>query len=150
MGTRALPAADWLVRDDLARTEIALRRRLLAEQREHVLACRAFAEEAATETGRLMDDWLVAHGLPPADPAEPDPLGRRLARLRAAGRRPNLNLLGEAILGWEEAGNRTAAVEELLRRPDVMEGVPEMLDSVQVEATFPDGTKLVTLHQPIR
>jgi RHH-type proline utilization regulon transcriptional repressor/proline dehydrogenase/delta 1-pyrroline-5-carboxylate dehydrogenase len=52
-------------------------------------------------------------------PAEPAPLGRRLARLRAAGRRPNLNLLGEAILGWEEAGNRTAAVEELLRRPDV-------------------------------
>src|SRR4051812_19393672 len=37
----------------------------------------------------------------------------------------------------------------LLRRDDVMEGVPEMLDEVQVEATFPDGTKLVTLHQPI-
>jgi urease gamma subunit len=31
-----------------------------------------------------------------------------------------------------------------------MAGVPEMLDSVQVEATFPDGTKLVTLHSPIR
>jgi urease subunit gamma len=31
-----------------------------------------------------------------------------------------------------------------------MPGVPEMLDSVQVEATFPDGTKLVTLHRPIR
>ena len=37
----------------------------------------------------------------------------------------------------------------VLRRDDVMEGVPEMLDEVQVEATFPDGTKLVTLHQPI-
>jgi urease subunit gamma len=36
-----------------------------------------------------------------------------------------------------------------LSRDDVMDGVPEMLDSVQVEATFPDGTKLVTLHQPI-
>lgn len=43
-----------------------------------------------------------------------------------------------------------SAGREVLRRPDVMEGVPEMLDSVQVEATFPDGTKLVTLHQPIR
>ena len=37
----------------------------------------------------------------------------------------------------------------ILRRDDVMEGVPEMIDEVQVEATFPDGTKLVTLHQPI-
>lgn len=38
----------------------------------------------------------------------------------------------------------------LLRRADVMEGVPEMVHEVQVEATFPDGTKLVTVHQPIR
>jgi urease subunit gamma len=37
----------------------------------------------------------------------------------------------------------------VLTRADVMEGVPEMLDSVQVEATFPDGTKLVTVHRPI-
>jgi RHH-type proline utilization regulon transcriptional repressor/proline dehydrogenase/delta 1-pyrroline-5-carboxylate dehydrogenase len=52
-------------------------------------------------------------------PAEPAPLGRRLSRLWAAGRRPNLNLLGEAILGWQEAERRTAAVDELLRRDDV-------------------------------
>jgi RHH-type proline utilization regulon transcriptional repressor/proline dehydrogenase/delta 1-pyrroline-5-carboxylate dehydrogenase len=52
-------------------------------------------------------------------PAEPGALGRRLARLRAAERRPNLNLIGEAILGWYEAESRTAAVEALLRRPDV-------------------------------
>jgi len=38
----------------------------------------------------------------------------------------------------------------LLTRADVMEGVPEMLDEVQVEATFPDGTKLVTVHNPIQ
>lgn len=38
---------------------------------------------------------------------------------------------------------------QLLKRADVMEGVPEMIDEVQVEATFPDGTKLVTVHQPI-
>lgn len=38
----------------------------------------------------------------------------------------------------------------LLTRDDVMEGVPEMIHSVQVEGTFPDGTKLVTVHDPIR
>ena len=38
----------------------------------------------------------------------------------------------------------------ILKRNDVMEGVPEMVQEVQVEATFPDGTKLVTVHQPIR
>jgi urease subunit gamma len=37
----------------------------------------------------------------------------------------------------------------LLTREDVMEGVPEMIPDIQVEATFPDGTKLVTVHQPI-
>jgi urease subunit gamma len=37
----------------------------------------------------------------------------------------------------------------ILTRDDVMEGVPEMVEEVQVEATFPDGTKLVTVHQPI-
>lgn len=38
----------------------------------------------------------------------------------------------------------------LLTRDDVMEGIPELIPEVQVEATFPDGTKLVTVHQPIR
>jgi urease gamma subunit len=38
----------------------------------------------------------------------------------------------------------------ILARSDVMEGVPEMLEEVQVEGTFPDGTKLVTIHHPIR
>ena len=38
----------------------------------------------------------------------------------------------------------------ILGRGDVMEGVPEMIDEVQVEGTFPDGTKLVTIHHPIR
>ncbi len=38
----------------------------------------------------------------------------------------------------------------LLKRGEVMEGVPEMIHDVQVEATFPDGTKLVTVHHPIR
>ena len=38
----------------------------------------------------------------------------------------------------------------LLTRDDVMDGVPEMIPDIQVEATFPDGTKLVTVHEPIR
>ena len=38
----------------------------------------------------------------------------------------------------------------ILKRADVMEGVPEMIQEVQAEATFPDGTKLVTVHNPIR
>ena len=38
----------------------------------------------------------------------------------------------------------------VLTRDDVMDGVPEMIDEIQVEGTFPDGTKLVTVHRPIR
>ena len=38
---------------------------------------------------------------------------------------------------------------QLLKRADVMDGIPEMIHEVQVEGTFPDGTKLVTVHQPI-
>ena len=43
-----------------------------------------------------------------------------------------------------------AAGAEVIRREQVMEGVAEMIHEVQVEATFPDGTKLVTVHAPIR
>jgi urease subunit gamma len=39
---------------------------------------------------------------------------------------------------------------QVLRRAQVMDGIPEMIHDVQVEATFPDGTKLVTVHEPIR
>ncbi|ACU58969.1 urease subunit gamma [Chitinophaga pinensis] len=38
----------------------------------------------------------------------------------------------------------------ILSREDVMEGIPEMIDEIQIEATFPDGSKLVTVHHPIR
>jgi urease subunit gamma len=51
---------------------------------------------------------------------------------------------GRTVADLMDAGCR------VLTRDDVMEGVPEMLDEVQMEATFPDGTKLVTLHEPIR
>lgn len=50
---------------------------------------------------------------------------------------------GRSVADLMEAGRR------VLSREEVMEGVPEMIPEVQVEATFPDGTKLVTLHHPI-
>ena len=50
---------------------------------------------------------------------------------------------GRTVVDLMQAGR------EVLAREDVMEGVPEMLTEVQVEATFPDGHKLVTLHDPI-
>ncbi len=42
------------------------------------------------------------------------------------------------------------AGQQVLSREDVLDGVPEMIGSVQVEATFPDGTKLVTVHRPVQ
>jgi urease gamma subunit len=42
-----------------------------------------------------------------------------------------------------------SSARTVLTREDVLPGVPEMIESVQVEATFPDGTKLVTVHEPI-
>lgn len=50
---------------------------------------------------------------------------------------------GRRVADLMDAGGK------VLTRADVMEGVPEMLKEVQVEATFPDGTKLVTVHEPI-
>ena len=50
---------------------------------------------------------------------------------------------GRTVADLMEAGRR------VLTRDDVLDGVPEMLAEVQVEATFPDGTKLVTVHRPI-
>jgi urease subunit gamma len=50
---------------------------------------------------------------------------------------------GRSVADLQEAGRH------VLGRDDVMDGVPEMLGEVQVEATFPDGTKLVTVHHPI-
>ena len=43
-----------------------------------------------------------------------------------------------------------SAGRQVLTRDDVLDGIPEMVTSVQVEATFPDGTKLVTVHEPIQ
>lgn len=62
-------------------------------------------------------------------------------------------LITSAILEGARDGRTVAEMmaygTTLLKREQVMEGVPEMIHEVQVEATFPDGTKLVTVHQPI-
>ncbi|HAA27492.1 MAG TPA: urease subunit gamma [Cyanobacteria bacterium UBA8553] len=62
--------------------------------------------------------------------------------------------ISAAILEGAREGRNVAELMSygttLLTRDDVMEGVPEMVHEVQVEATFPDGTKLVTVHDPIR
>lgn len=62
-------------------------------------------------------------------------------------------LIASALLEGARDGLTVAELmrygRTVLTRDDVMEGVPEMIPDVQVEATFPDGTKLVTVHQPI-
>lgn len=62
-------------------------------------------------------------------------------------------LISAAILEGARDGKTVAELMDygrtILSRADVMEGVPEMVTEVQVEATFPDGTKLVTVHNPI-
>jgi urease subunit gamma len=62
--------------------------------------------------------------------------------------------ISAAILEGAREGRTVAELMSygttLLGRDDVMEGIPEMIHDVQVEATFPDGTKLVTVHDPIR
>ncbi|AXS74422.1 Urease subunit gamma [Pseudomonas aeruginosa] len=62
-------------------------------------------------------------------------------------------LISAALLEGARDGRSVAELMHygttLLSREQVMEGVPEMIPDIQVEATFPDGTKLVTVHQPI-
>ncbi|MDX2645722.1 urease subunit gamma [Streptomyces sp. NBC_00510] len=78
-------------------------------------------------------------------------------RRRARGLRLNhpeaIALITSHLLEGARDGRSVAELmasgRKVLTRDDVMEGVPEMIHDVQVEATFPDGTKLVTVHEPI-
>lgn len=78
---------------------------------------------------------------------------RRLARGVKLNYPEAVAYISAAILEGARDGRTVAelmdAGRHLLTRDQVMEGIPEMLPEVQVEATFPDGTKLVTVHQPI-
>ena len=78
-------------------------------------------------------------------------------RRRARGLKLNypeaVALISAAIMEGARDGRNVAALMSdgklVLTRADVMDGVAEMIPDIQVEATFPDGTKLVTVHQPI-
>ncbi len=78
-------------------------------------------------------------------------------RRRARGLKLNypeaVALITAAIMEGARDGKTVAELmsegTQILSRADVMDGVPEMIPDIQVEATFPDGTKLVTVHQPI-
>ena len=78
-------------------------------------------------------------------------------RRRARGLKLNVQeataLISAAIMEGARDGKTVAQLmsegKQVLVRADVMEGVPEIVSEIQVEATFPDGTKLVTVHQPI-
>jgi urease subunit gamma len=78
---------------------------------------------------------------------------RRLNRGLRLNHPESVALITEHVLEGARDGRTVAELMEsgrtVLRRDQVLDGVPELIDSVQVEATFPDGTKLVTVHHPI-
>jgi len=78
---------------------------------------------------------------------------RRKARGLKLNYPESVALISAAIMEGAREGRSVSELmgwgATLLSRQDVMEGVPEMIPDIQVEATFPDGTKLVTVHNPI-
>ena len=97
----------------------------------------ARSDEAAPST--LLARWLAS--APPeevsAEQEPPKPSGSAAEVL-------------EGIRDGRSVSDLMAWGVTILARDDVMDGIPEMLEEVQVEGTFPDGTKLVTIHRPIR
>jgi urease subunit gamma len=79
---------------------------------------------------------------------------RRQARGLKLNVPESIAMISAAIMEGARDGKTVAelmsAGRSILSRADVMEGVAEMIPDIQVEATFPDGTKLVTVHQPIQ
>ncbi|MDQ5855217.1 MAG: urease subunit gamma [Actinomycetota bacterium] len=84
--------------------------------------------------------------------------GQLARERRARGLRLNYPEAVALITSWvlerardgRSVADLMAGGQRVLSRDDVLDGVPEMISSVQVEATFPDGTKLVTVHQPVQ
>ena len=79
---------------------------------------------------------------------------RRLARGVKLNYPESVALITDSVLEGARDGKSVAELMseggKILTRDQVMEGISEMIHEVQVEATFPDGTKLVTLHSPVR
>ncbi len=79
---------------------------------------------------------------------------RRLERGVKLNHPEAVAIISDFILEGARDGRTVAelmqAGAQVLRRDQVMPGIPEMIHDIQVEATFPDGTKLVTVHEPIR
>ena len=79
---------------------------------------------------------------------------KRLARGVKLNHPEAIALITDAVVEGARDGRSVAdmmeAGAEIIAREDCMDGIPEMIPEVQVEATFPDGTKLVTVHNPIR
>ena len=79
---------------------------------------------------------------------------KRLARGVKLNHPEAIALITEAVVEGARDGRSVADMMEagakVITRDDCMAGIPEMIRDVQVEATFPDGTKLVTVHNPIR
>jgi len=79
---------------------------------------------------------------------------RRLSRGVKLNHPESVALITDFVVEGARDGKSVAALMQegatVLTRDQVMEGIPEMIHEIQVEATFPDGTKLVTVHQPIR
>jgi urease subunit gamma len=79
---------------------------------------------------------------------------RRLERGVKLNHPEAIALISDFILEGARDGRTVAELMQLgaqvITRTQVMDGIPEMIHDVQVEATFPDGTKLVTVHEPIR
>jgi urease gamma subunit len=79
---------------------------------------------------------------------------RRLERNVKLNYPEAIALISDYVVEGARDGRSVAALMQdgakVLTRADVMDGIAEMIDEVQVEATFPDGVKLVTVHHPIR
>ena len=79
---------------------------------------------------------------------------RRMARGLKLNYPESIAIISAAIMEGARDGRTVAELmtfgTTILKSTDVLEGIPEMIPEIQIEATFPDGTKLVTVHQPIQ
>jgi urease subunit gamma len=122
------------------------------------------ANSAAFSNGTILNHWDLFHLASRMNltPREKDKLliftaallaERRLGRGLKLNHPESVAYLSAALLEGARDGKTVAELMHfgttLLKRDQVMEGVPEMIHEIQIEATFPDGTKLVTVHNPI-